>query len=74
MLHPRPAKHFAATGTPNTLLTRTIYRAVYVPLYVTFYTVITVAAFVMRKDRLDVLQSAADKLKLDVDVKNPLSK
>jgi len=51
-------------GVPNNILIRTAYRAIYRLVYTTMYIGITVAAVVMRKDRLEILNSMSLKLGL----------
>ena len=62
MLHPHVTESLAATGTPNNILTRTAYRTIYTTLYIAVKT----TAFVIRKDPLELLYAAGDKLDADL--------
>lgn len=62
MLHPNVEQHLANTKTANNLFTRIACHA----LYVTIYSSVRAAAFAMRKEPLDVLMDASDKLDLDL--------
>jgi hypothetical protein len=67
-MHPRAAERLTALGAPNNIFTRAAYRAGFATLYIPLYIFVKTAAFVTRKDQMEVLQTTADKLKLDIDV------
>jgi hypothetical protein len=67
-MHPNAANRLIDLGAPNNIFTRAAYRAGYATVYIPLYIFVKTAALVTRKDEMEVLQSTADKLKLDIDV------